>query len=59
MRSVHPLNPLQIVSACSGGRRPSSEDDGAGRKALCAALGGNFCRRLLWLDMVVMVIVDQ
>ena len=47
--------PLKIVSACSGGRRPSSEDDGVGRNALCGALGGHFRRSRLWSAMVVMV----
>jgi len=58
MRAIHPLNPLKIVSACSGVRRPSSEDDGAGRNSLCGALGGHFHRRRLWSAMVV-VIVDR
>ena len=44
MRAIHPLNPLKIVSACSGGRRPLSEDDGAGR---IGVLGGHFRRRRL------------
>jgi len=35
------------------------EDDSVGRKALCAALGGNFCLRRLWSVIVVMVIVDR
>jgi hypothetical protein len=59
LRAIHPLNPLKNISACSGGRRPSIEDDGAGRKALYAALGGDFCRRRLWSAIGVMVIVDQ
>ena len=40
MRDIHPLNPLKIVSPCSGGHCPSSEDDGAGRNASCGAFGG-------------------
>jgi hypothetical protein len=59
MRAIQPLNPFKIVSTCLEGPRPSSEDDGAGCKALCAALGGNFCRHLLWSAMVVIVFVDQ
>ncbi len=59
LRAVHPLNPLRIISPCSGDRRPSIGDDGAGRKALCAAQGGDFCRRRLWSAIVVMVIVDR
>jgi len=58
MRAIHPLNPLKIVSACSGGRRPSSEDDGAGRNASCGAFGGHF-RRHRRSAMVVMVVVDR
>jgi hypothetical protein len=45
LRAIHPLNSLKKNPACSGGRRPSIEDDGVGRKALCVALVGNFCRR--------------
>ncbi len=59
LRAVHPLNPLKIIYACSGGRHPSIEDSGAGGKALCAALRGDFCRRWLWSAIVVMVIVDR
>jgi len=59
MRAIHPLNPLKIIPACSGGRRPSSEDDGAGRNASRGALGGHFRRRRLWSAMVVMVVVDR
>ena len=59
MRAIHPLNPLKIVSACSGGRSPSSKDDGVGRNALCGALGGHFRRRRLWSAIVVMVVVDR
>ena len=59
MRAIHPLNPLKIVSACSGGHHPSSEDDGAGRNASCGALGGHFRQRRLWSAMVVMVVVDR
>jgi hypothetical protein len=55
---INPLNPLTIVSACSGARRPSSEDDGAGRNAWGGALGGHFRWRRLWSAMVVMVVVD-
>ena len=51
--------PLKIISACSGGRRPSSEVDGEGHKALCVALGGDFCRRRLWSAIVAMVVVDR
>jgi len=54
-----PPQPLKIVSACSGGHCSSSEDDGAGLNASCGALGGHFCRRRLWLAMVVMVVVDR
>ena len=53
------LNPLQIISTCSGGCCPSSKEDCAGRKALRAALGGDFCRRRLWSAIVVMVFVDR
>jgi hypothetical protein len=59
MRAIHPLNPLKIVSACSGGHRSSSEDDGVGLNASCGALGGHFRRRRLWSAMVVMVVVDR
>ena len=59
LRAVHPLNPLKIISACLGGCRPSIEDSGAGRKALCAALRGDFYRRWLWSAIVVMVIIDR
>ena len=50
---------VQPEKVFSGGRHPSSEDDGPGRKALCVALGGYFCRRRLWSAMVVVVVVDQ
>ena len=50
---------LKNISACLGGCCPSIKDDGVGRKALCAALGGNFCQRRLWSAIVVMVVVDQ
>jgi hypothetical protein len=58
VRAIYPLNPLKIVSTCSGGHRSSSENDGAGRNASGGALGGHFCRRRLWSAMVVMVVVD-
>ena len=59
MRAIHPLNPVKIVSACSGGHRSLSKDDGAGRNASCGALGGRFRRRRLWLAMVVIVVVGR
>jgi hypothetical protein len=59
MRAIHPLNPVKIISTCSGGRRPSSEDDGAGRNASRGALGGHFRRGSAVVGLVVMVVVDR
>jgi hypothetical protein len=52
LRAIHPLTPPKIITTCSGGLPPSSNDDEAGRKASCGAQGGHFCQRWpgwLWL----------
>ena len=59
LRAVHPLNPLKIISICSGDRCSSIKDNGAGRRALFVAQGGDFCRRRMWSAIVVMFIVDR
>jgi hypothetical protein len=46
---VHPLNTPNIISACSGGCRPSIWHVGMRRNAWCGSLRGHFRRRRPWL----------
>jgi hypothetical protein len=46
----------KIISACSGGYRPSIWRVSVERKVSCGGLGGHFCRRGPWSAMVVMVV---
>ena len=39
MRAIHPINTPKIISACSGGRRPSIGRVSTRRNASCGALG--------------------
>ena len=57
LRAIHPLTPPKIITACSGGLPPLSNDDGTGRKASCGAQGGHFCRP--WSVVVEMVVVGR
>jgi hypothetical protein len=59
LRAIHPLTPPKIITACSGDLPPSSDDDGAGRKASCGVQGGHFCRRWPWSVVVEMVVVGR
>ena len=59
LRAIHPSPPNKIITACLGGLPPSSDDDGAGRKASCGAQRGHFCRRRPWLVVVEMVVVGR
>ncbi len=59
LRAINTLNSPKIVSACSGGFCPSIWCIGVERKASCGALRGHFCRRRLWLAMVVLVDVGR
>ena len=47
--AVHPLSPPKIITACSGGCRPSIRCIVAGLEASFGVLGGHFCRRRPWL----------
>ncbi len=57
--AMHTPTAPKIISACSGGYRPSIRRIGAEQKVLCGALGGHFRWRRLWLAMVVMVDVGR
>ena len=59
LRAIHPLTPPQIITACSGGLPPSSDDNGAGRKASCGAQGGHFPHHWPWSVVVEMVVVGR
>ena len=48
LRAIHPHNLRNIISTCSGGLPPSSEDDGAGRKATYVTQGCHSHRRWPW-----------
>ncbi len=53
-----PPQPLKNYFRLLGGLLSIKQRQRPGHKALCVALGGNFCRRWLWSTIVVMVIVD-
>ena len=59
LRAIHPLNLQKIICKCSGGLPPSSNDDGAGRKASCGVQGGHFFRCRPWSVLVEMVVVGR
>ncbi len=56
LRAMHTPTAPQIISACSGGYRPSIRRVGAEQKITCGALGGHFRRWWPWSAMVVMVV---
>jgi hypothetical protein len=60
LRAIHtPSTAPKIISACSGGCRPSIQCFGVGQKASCGALGGHFCQQRPWSAMVVLVDVGR
>jgi hypothetical protein len=61
LRAIHPLTPPKIITACLGDLRPSSDDDGAERKASCGAQRGwgHFRRCRPWLVLVEMVVIGR
>ncbi len=59
LRAMHTPTAPNIISACSGGYRPSIRCIATERKVSCGALGGHFRRRWLWSAMVVMVNVGR
>ena len=56
LRAMHTPTAPKIISACSGGYRPSIQRVGAERKVSCGGLGVHFRRRRPWSAMVVMVV---
>ncbi len=59
LRAMHTPTAPKIISACSGGYRPSIRCVGMEQKVSCGALGGRFHRKRLWSAMVVMIDVGR
>ncbi len=59
LRAINTLNSPKNYTCLLGGYHPSIRCVGAEQKVSCGALGGHFCRRRLWLAMVVMVDVGR